>query len=327
MTPEKLRKLVDDHWPGNVVVSTAGLVAAGMEERVLTSAVRSGVLLRIRRGAYVRGAVWNGLKPWDRDKLLVWAHYESTGGVSLYSHVSAARLHDCQVWDAGRLVHVTTGYANSSTSSGPDVRTHRLPLADGDHVAWLLKDGRQIRVTSLERTVLDCARILPLEQAAIIGDHALQKGADLDQMCRLLAGSPIKRGASRAARMLETLDGRSESAGETRTRLLLRSFGMLNFVPQVPLRTRNGKFRADFADPERRIIVEFDGRGKYSDYRPTEEVLLAERSRESALIEAGWLVLRLDWDQLARPAELRRRLLAMIERSRRLAAISGPPPQ
>lgn len=318
MTPEKLRKLVDGHWPGHVLASTARLVAAGIEERTLTAAVRSGVIVRVRRGAYVRSLVWNGLKPWERDKMLVWAHYESTRGRSLYSHVSAARLHNCQTWNAGRLIHVTTGYANSSKGSGPDVRTHRLPLSDADTVAWLLKDGRQIRVTSLERTVLDCARIMPLEQAAVIGDHALHKGADPDQLRRLLDESPIKRGASRAARLLEALDGRSESAGETRTRLLLRSFGMQNFVPQVPLRTRQGKFRADFADPERRIIVEFDGRGKYSDYRPAEEVLLAERSRESALIEAGWLVLRLDWDQLARPAELRRRLLAMIERSGRL---------
>jgi hypothetical protein len=48
-------------------------------------------------------------------------------------------------------------------------------------------------VTSLERTVLDCARILPLEQAAVVGDHALRKGADPDRLRELLDQSPVKR--------------------------------------------------------------------------------------------------------------------------------------
>lgn len=320
MSAEKLLAIVDRHWPAGPIACTSQLAACGLEERVLTAAVRNGVLLRLRRGAYARSSEWNALKPWDRDRLLVWAHFESTGGTAIYSHVSAARLHQCHVWDAGRLVHVTTGYANSRTSAGIDVRTHRLPLADGDTTTLLLKDGRQVCLTSLERTVLDCARILPLEQAAVIGDHALNKGAGLDHMQRLLAQSPVKRGARRAALLLDGLDGRSESAGETRTRLLLRSFGLDAFVPQVPIATGQGQFRADFADPQMRLVIEFDGRGKYSDYRPTAEVLLAERARENALIEAGWLVLRVDWHQLARPDELRRRVLTVMARSRRQSA-------
>lgn len=318
MTVEKLRILVNSSWPHHAVASTEQLTELGLEERALTAAVRLGIIVRLRRGAYAKESAWNAAKPWERDTMLIWAHYESTGGRALYSHVSAARLHSCQVWDAGRHVHVITGYANSKSSTANDVRAHRLPLADGDTINVLLKDGRQLQVTSLERTVLDCARILPMEQAAVIGDHALHKGADLDQLRGLLAKSPMKRGARRAQLLLDALDGRSESAGETRTRLLLRSFGMLNFVPQVPILTREGQFRADFADPQRRIVIEFDGRAKYSDYRPTAEVLLAERSRENALIEAGWLVLRLSWNQLARPDELRRRVLAMMGRSRRL---------
>jgi very-short-patch-repair endonuclease len=311
MNGDKMRALVDARWPALPVASTRQLAAAGLEERVLTAAVRSGVLLRLRRGAYVRSSYWKGVKPWARDTLQIQAHFESTGGLSRYSHVSAARLHECHVWDAGPLVHVTTDYANSLKSAGSDVRTHRLTLDEGELSTLWTMDGREILVTSLERTVLDCARILTLEQAAVIGDHALRKGAGLDRMRRLLDESPVKRGSRRAGVLLDVLDCRSESAGETRTRLLLRSFGMQSFVPQVQIPTRSGLFRADFADAAAKIVIEFDGKGKYTDYKPTDEAILAERRRENALVEAGWLVLRIEWEHLARPAELRRRLLAM----------------
>lgn len=320
MKPDKIRELLDERWPEFPVAATQQLSRAGLEDRILTAAVRTGLVIRLRRGAYVRSTYWHGLKPWVRDGLLVHAHHLSTGGASRYSHVSAARLHECQVWGAGPRVHVTTGYANSRKSAGEDVRTHRARLGSTDLTSFLTSDGREILATSLARTVLDCARTLPLEQAAVIGDHALRKGADLPTLRRLLDEGPEKRGSRRARLLLDSLDGRSESAGETRTRLLLHSLGRRNFTPQVEILTSVGLFRADFADPGSKIIIEFDGAGKYTDYRSTDEVLLAERRRETALIEEGWLVLRLVWTHLDRPAELNRRIQAMAERSRRRSA-------
>ncbi|MHC6592224.1 hypothetical protein [Arthrobacter sp. C152] len=309
--------MVDAKWPGAPVASLRQMAAAGFDGRALAAAVRNGVLVLPRRGAYVRQQEWQAAKPWERDRLLTTAHYESTGGLSRYSHVSAARLHGCSVWKSPPLIHITTGYSNSRSSAGTDVRTHLLPLADEERISLWTLDGREILTTSLERTVLDCARILPLDEAAVIGDHALRKGASLESMQRLLDGSPTKRGSRRAADLLAVLDGRSESAGETRTRLLLHSFGLQNFTPQVEISTRAGLFRADFADPEARVIIEFDGRAKYTDYAPTEDVLLAERGRENALQEQGWAVFRVNWKQLDRPGELRHRLFAFLDMQKR----------
>src|SRR6185312_13605003 len=134
--------------------STRQLGAAGLEERVLTAAIRSGILLRLRRGAYIRTTDWKVAKPWTRDALKIQAHFLSTGGLSRYSHVSAARLHSCHVWDVGPLVHVTTDYANTRKSSGRDVRTHRMDLQPGDLSTLWGPDGREILTTSIERTVL-----------------------------------------------------------------------------------------------------------------------------------------------------------------------------
>lgn len=316
MKVDKLQAYLDACWPAFPVASTRQLGEAGLEARVLTAAVRSGMILRLRRGAYVRSTVWKAAEPWTRDAMQLQAHFESTGGLSRYSHVSAARLHGCHVWNAGPMIHVATAYSNNLRGAGSDVRTHRMDLEPSELATLKIADGREILATGLERTVLDCARILTLEQAAVIGDHALRKGASLNNLRRLQDHSPVKRGSRRAMNLLDVLDGRSESVGETRTRLLLRSFGLTVFTPQFEIPTPGGLFRADFADPEARLVIEFDGRGKYSDYRPTDEALLAERRRENALVQEGWLVFRIDWNQLARPVELRLRLLAMMERSR-----------
>lgn len=314
MKPDAVRALIHDRWPEGAVASTRQLAAAGLDDRVVTAAVKNGALLRVRRAAYVRSAQWNTIKPWDRDRLRIMAHFESTGGGARYSHVSAALLHGCPVWDTGALVHVTTQYSNSRASAGKDVRTHRFPLTESELASLWTPDGREILTTSVERTVLDCARILPLDKAAIIGDHALRTGASIDTLRRLLEESTAIRGGRRALDLLDALDGRSESAGETRTRLLLRSFGLDAFRPQVEIMTAHGMFRADFADPESRVIIEFDGSAKYVDYKPTEEVLLAERRRENALQELGWAVFRINWQHLDRPGELRGRLRAFLSR-------------
>lgn len=210
-----MQALVNKKWPGAPVASLRQLAANGFDDRTLTAAVRNGVLIRLRRGAYARQQEWNAAKPWERDRLLITAHYESTGGTSRYSHVSAARLHGCRVWKTPALVHVTTGYSNSTGSAGLDVRTHRLPLRKDELVSLWTPDGREILTTSLERMVLDCARVLPLDEAAVIGDHALQKGASMELMRLLLAESPTKRGSRRALDLLAALDGTAESAGET----------------------------------------------------------------------------------------------------------------
>ena len=314
MKSSKIRDLVEQRWPQYPVASAGQLGGAGLESRVVGAAVQQEILLRLRRGAYVRRSYWNTLKPWDQDRLLVIAHYESTGGSARYTHVSAAMLHGCDVWDAGPLVHVTTQYSNSRTSAGKDVRTHRLPLPDNDLASLWTPDGREIQTTTIERTVLDCARILPVDKAAVIGDHALRKGASMDTMWQLLDESPVKRGSRRASDLLNVLDRRSESAGETRTRLLLSSFGVNTFTPQVEIQTAEGLFRADFADTAARVIIEFDGTAKYVDYKPTEAVLIAERLRETSLMETGWRVFRVRWKHLDRPTELHRRLMAFLGR-------------
>jgi very-short-patch-repair endonuclease len=73
---------------------------------------------------------------------------------------------------------------------------------------------------------------------------------------------------------------------------------------------------ADFLIDGTRVIVEFDGRGKYDD--PT--VLFAEKQREDELRRLGYVVVRLTWEDLSRPEQVRRRLAAAVALSRSVPA-------
>ncbi len=64
------------------LASTQHLDAPGLDERVLTAAVRSGILLRPRRGAYIRRTDWEGTEPWTRDALRIQVHLLSSRGSS-----------------------------------------------------------------------------------------------------------------------------------------------------------------------------------------------------------------------------------------------------
>jgi predicted transcriptional regulator of viral defense system len=209
MQLRKLDALITAHWPGTPVASTPELAGCGLGDRVLTAGVRNRKLLRLRRGAYVRMDQWRRSKPWEQDLLRIQAHHCSTTGGSIYSHISAARLHGCHEWEGGPLVHVTTPFSPAQASSGSDVAAHAGGLVPDEIVEVQTPWQRPVRTTSLERTVVDCARTLDFERAVVIADHALRLGADPRKMQDYLDNGRITRGARRLRRVLEFMDARS----------------------------------------------------------------------------------------------------------------------
>jgi hypothetical protein len=301
------------------LASTEQLRIAGFDPRALSAAVREGVLVRLRRGVYVRREVWNALAPWERDRVRIEAHWLATRGSSIYSHVSAARILGCATWNSGEEVHVTVPYSVARSSHGRDVIPHRFVLPEADIGEVPFGTGQIALATSLERTVADCARTLDVERAAIVGDHALRLGVRPEGIRAAAERTGASRGLRRVERLVGLLDGRLESPGETRTRLALLAAGLPAPELQYEIPTAEGLFRADFAWPDRCVILEFDGEAKYFDYRPAGEALLAERRRESALTADGWTVVRARWAELSVPGAIPAKVLAAFERSRRLA--------
>jgi very-short-patch-repair endonuclease len=302
-------------WPKLDVLTAAELTEVGIGERLRMEAVRWGVVLRIRRGAYVLAALWKQSTHKQQNLMRIRAHFLTTPHAGAYSHTTAARLHHLYIWSINSTIHLSQPFSSTRRSSGGDVQTHNRVLPAGETVVLQGPRGRTITATSLERTVLDCARELELHRAVIIGDHALRLGASLSKMEGMVNAMPGAPGIRKARNVLSLLDGRSESPGETRTRLLLRTFGIPMPEPQVRLSTRHGDHRVDFAWKEIRLILEFDGRSKYFDYRPTDQVILDERKRENALTEVHWNFFRVDWSDLSNPEELKARIIKAMERA------------
>ncbi|MEA5453539.1 type IV toxin-antitoxin system AbiEi family antitoxin domain-containing protein [Sinomonas sp. JGH33] len=311
-------RLLASTWPRHDVAPTAELRSAGIDDRLLAKAVRSGLLLRLRHGAYIPAHRCDALTPWEREVARLDAHVEATGGASVYCLASAAVLHGCSVWNVGPEIHVATTYAGSRASRSSDTATHQLFLAEHD-LTLVERRGRHLKATTLVRTAADCARTMPFEQAVVMGDSALQRGLDPRALRREVEqGSP--RGRRRALDVVDSLEPATESVGETRTRMLLERLGFEKPHVQFEVETAAGVYRADFAWPRLMVIIEFEGEGKYRNHGPASDVLLAERRRETLLMEQGWVFVRLRWADLEKPDEVRRRIEAAIQTAARRSA-------
>ncbi|MFJ6456302.1 type IV toxin-antitoxin system AbiEi family antitoxin domain-containing protein [Paenarthrobacter sp. NPDC091669] len=297
--------------PGMDLWRTSQLNDAGFNARAVAALVRRGVLVRLRRGCYIRGRTWAVQKPSVRSRQLIAAHAHGTlttsGGGLVYSHTSAARLHRLFLWDVDDRVHITQKQTPSPISHGRDVVAHSRMLEEGEVV---LVDG--LPCTSLERTVVDCCLMLDFRQSLVLMDHALRIGADsarLGQMCAALRG---RNGVLSLRRALQDADPRSESPGETLARELLLRLRIETPELQVKVRTVEGRHRLDFAWRDKKLALEFDGRVKYFDYAPTEEVIFQERQREKALMEDGWTFIRVKWRDLFQEQEFKIRVLRAL---------------
>lgn len=297
--------------PGADVWRTEEFDLLGLGSRTIAKMVAAGHLVRTRHGCYVRGAYWRSLPEPGRQRALILAHHHGTlarsTGLFVYSHTSAARLHSLFLWNADNYIHISTPFKPSTGGYGADVRAHFKPVGPQELVSI---DG--VPATSLERTALDCALALRYQPALILMDHALRKGASRPALQKAAERLSGHRGIRTLRAVLENADPRAESPGETLARDAMRMLRIPDPVPQFDVMTAYGLYRLDFAWPLQRVALEFDGKTKYFDHGPTDEVVFRERQREKALVAAGWTVVRIEWRDLFDQASLKARLLSAL---------------
>jgi hypothetical protein len=129
-------------------------------------------------------------------------------------------------------------------------------------------------------------------------------------------------GVRRARRVVGFLDGRSESAGESVSRVRMFEDGLPIPDLQREIFGPDGRLvaRVDFLWDEQQTIGEFDGKIKYGRLVPPgqsiEKVIYEEKVREDALRDLGWHVVRWLWRDLYRHGVVRDRVLRAFARSR-----------
>lgn len=299
--------------PAGNLWRTDQLRAAGLNSRAVRQLVSSGELVRLRYGCYIRGALWEKQSASLRSVQLIHAHAygtltTSTGGF-VYSHTSAARLHGLFLWNVDDLIHLLFRVRPSRERLGKDIRGHIRPYTDAE-----VMTRATLRVTTLERTMVDCALMLDYRQSLILMDSALRLGADAALMQAAADGLAGHRGVRNLRAALANADAHAESAGETLTRDLITRLRLPRPEAQLEVQSRVGWYRLDFAWKEKKVALEFDGKVKYFDYKPTAEVLFQERRREKALTEDGWPFVRVEWKDLFREQEFKQRVLTALRR-------------
>jgi len=283
-------------------------------EADIARGVKAGQLERIRRGAYrvARNAAEGVALERERRVLeRIAAELESRTSAFWFSHTSAALLWGCWTWRLADEVHTVQLTPPDVPGFDRSLRRHwskDLPERDRATLAG-------VPVTSLARTAVDCARLLRPEQAVVVVDSALRMGAASDELARILGEHAGRRGVRSARRVLQVADGRVESPGESLVRWFIVEAGMPRPVAAVPVDTWSGRRWVDLGWPELKIGLEFDGALKYDGtFGDGVQALVAEKTRHDALVEAGWILIRVTWDDLLHPERLAARVRAARRR-------------
>jgi hypothetical protein len=308
------------------------LLIAGVTDPELRAAIKDGTVSRIDRGAYVPGdAVQTTALGRYRQRVQAAA---SRSPDLVISHASAAVLHRVPVWgtELARVHQFRPGSGGSLRTARRQVHVGRLAPEDIVTVGGL-------RATSPARTLIDLARTVPFHTAVIAADYALHPRATEsggsrrplvtpDELGAALDRAAHLPGAAAARRALRFADGRSESVGESRTRLILNACGFPDPELQLEVLDR-GQFvaRVDLAYPELAVVIEFDGETKYQALlapgeRPSDAVI-REKHREDDLRRLGLVVVRLTWRELSDRQLVHERVAAAVDQGRKVMAMGG----
>ena len=298
------------------------LLAQGHNDKSIKQLVATGALCRIRYGTYVDASAWASCDEAGRHAILTRAVVRRARAEVVASHLSAAVEWELPFWElALDIVHITR----------LDERAGRREVGVVQHLGVLPMDQvverNGIRVTSAPRTALDCATLLDLERAmALIGDLLHRRLTAKDDLYALQESMKKWPGSLQNKLAIDLADGRCESVGEHRTLFMCWRQSLPRPTPQYKVE-RDGQVvaRLDFAWPERKTWLEFDGRVKYQELlrdgeSPT-DVVLREKKREKMIERlTGWECIRVTWADLCRPEQTAAMIREVLSRNESVAS-------
>lgn len=160
---------------------------------------------------------------------------------------------------------------------------------------------RDVEVTTPVRTAYDLARRGTVTEAVVAVDALTARfGFAPAEVLDLAARYPRARGRRRLAEVVGHAEPLSDSAMETRLRMLLVLAGLPRPKAQHCVTDHRGRIvaYADLAYPERRIAIEFDGAEHFEPQRTRRDI-----RRGTRLTGLGWAVFRYLADDVYRTPE------------------------
>jgi hypothetical protein len=314
----------------------------GRSRSALNRAVHTGELKRLRPGVFVGAEQWAGARLSERHRAFT-AAVGLTSSSVVFCGVTALSLYGVPLLSWPRQVHCRTRHqsrvgvhqtgvlsvraqfplkpaALSRRAAQVQVRSGELPLPHRDVAVpgVTFEDGSPVcvKVEPLPYVLVDTLPSMTRQEAIVALDAVLAgnyeygvsvSDADLRSAETILT----ERRSAPWRKLREFADPRSESPGESRSRVLFDELGFHAPELQVELNLVGvGRVRVDFWWED--LVCEFDGMIKYTRQLSgvsAEEVVKQEKLREDALRMHGYRVVRISWRDLDHPEALARKLL------------------
>jgi very-short-patch-repair endonuclease len=198
-----------------------------------------------------------------------------------FSGLTAAWLHGLDVSPDDPIEITVPPRAGVSGRSGIAVR--RSVVAAHETV-----QARGMPATSIVRTIADLGARVGLAETVVITDAALHRRlVRLEDLVSWPASNPRRHGIRTMRRVIDLVEPKSESAMESRLRLLLVLAGLPRPRAQVAIHDQSGRFvgRPDLYYEQHRLGIEYDG-GVHRDS------LVKDNQRQNRLLNAGVRLLR-----------------------------------
>jgi hypothetical protein len=199
------------------------------------------------------------------------------------SHRSAAEHWRLPLAERPAVTEVTIARSRSQVPDRDDAQIYYRTIGPGE------RDGD---VTTLRRTLLDCARDIPAPEALAMADAAVRTGkADKGD---LIAAAAELRGprSGNARRVMSWIDPRAMSILESVNRGILLDAGITGIEPQFAVAISTGHvLHADLGHREARLLIESESNLAHSGY----DKLASDSLRYTEFAAAGYVVLRFTW--------------------------------
>ncbi len=216
------------------------------------------------------------------------------GGPPTCASHRAAAAH----WELAGITRAVVEITCERSQRCPDgIKLHVVPVMPRCDLATL----RGIPVTNAARTLVDLAAVVDEETLEIALDDALRRRLTSVPRLRWRIEELCGKGRTGCKALRRLLEVRGpgnavpESVLETKFRRLLRNAGLPPPVlqhPDVPHRRAPG--RLDFSYPDKRIVMEVDGRRWHSGRLPS----MRDMRKSNSLNIRGWMVLRFTWEDV-----------------------------
>lgn len=281
-------------------------------------------VVSVARGVHVPLDQWNRSTPWERYHLMISARAVA-GTAPVFCCATALFLYGLPL---GRLPHRIFEARPTRANAGamqPHAKHRGSRMADAPSPFVHVHPG-------LEPVQVGDFAVMPLHEAAARVCGAEPMEVSIPVADALLASTPGGTSAAelraqilghvqeltfathrrQAQGVLAFADARSESPGESLSRVALARVGAKPPVLQRTFRDARGDIRPDFLWPEERVSGDFDGRGKYlgqqlrGHERDEWDVLRAEKERDQRLRSLGLVPLHWTSETLRDPAHFAR---------------------